>query len=58
MIFFEWIEVDQWIASIKLLEAEVDAWVAQRNSRRVSVDWQCSVSAALARHYKSASNLL
>ncbi len=41
-----------------VLEVEVNAWVARRNEKRVSVDWQFSVSAArvkLARHYHKAS---
>lgn len=52
--------LDRRIASMALLEAEVNAWVAHRNEKRVSVDWQFSVSAArvkLARHYKGASKL-
>ena len=52
--------LDRRIASMALLEAEVNAWVADRNEQRVSVDWQFSVGAArvkLARHYKGASKL-
>lgn len=52
--------LDRRIVSMALLEAEVNAWVADRNEKRVSVDWQFSVGEArvkLARHYKGASKL-
>ena len=52
--------LDRRIASMALLETEVNAWVADRNEQRVSVDWQFSVGAArvkLARHYEGASKL-
>ena len=50
--------LDRRIDTMNVLEREVLAWVKVRNERRVSVDWQFSVSAArvkLARHYEDAS---